>query len=242
MRRPLLFGAAGLLLALLVLAVVWLLRSGSEGGGYRISHAQTASNPALDVRFTYDGAALTLADFDPAAEFALRLDGADWSFYGKRIQGLGAMLGKDPAPMLYDFVGSQHNDVFESWYGLKPVGEPLYEDVKLGGKLGLHTRHAYALASGSRGWPEYFPASVTGKSGGKTAQQASVEGWALFTAEDLFFFYAVAPQPLTERQLELCEAIIRSMQFGAVLGAGSSDAPTVPEEQLPEVPVTPEGL
>jgi hypothetical protein len=158
----LLYIVAGVLLALLLAAVVWLLSQGS-GGGLGGGPRASGTNPALDVRYRYNPRLLKPAPYDPNAEFPLQLDGANFSFYGKRLRGAGTMLGDNPAqPMLYDFVGSQQNEVFEYWYRLKPAGKPVYEDARLQGKLALHTRTVYDRTKDSRGWPAYFPVAVTG--------------------------------------------------------------------------------
>ena len=162
MSAKLLYGVAGVLLALLLAAVAWLLLQGGSGGIGRGPSA-SGTNPALDVRFRYNPRLLRPAAYDSAAEFPLQLDGADFSFYAKRIRGVGEMLGDKAAqPMLYDFVGSQQNDLFEYWYRLKPEGKPLYEDARLQGRLALHTVTVYDRVKESRGWPPYFPRSVTG--------------------------------------------------------------------------------
>ena len=253
MNGKLLYGVAGALLVLLLAAVAWLLGQGS-GGGLAGGLRASGTNPALDVRYRYNPRLLKPAPYDANAEFPLQLDGASFSFYAKRLRGAGTMLGDKPAqPMLYDFVGSQQNEVFEYWYELKPEGKPLYEDARLQGKLALHTLTAYKRTPESRGWPAYFPASVTGdveagnaaditepapvkgegdeildeqteeqvvrniaKSGG--ADKAFVESWALFTKNDLFYFYAVSPEELSHSERDAVIDVINSMQFDAVLG------------------------
>jgi hypothetical protein len=238
---------------LLAVAIFWLL---SQGASNIIAGPRAhGTNPALDVRFQYDPRVLEPAPYSSSAEFPLQLNAADWSFYGKRIRGAGDMLAKDPGPMLYDFVASQQDDVFGSWYKLKLEGKPMYEDARLQRRLGVHTVTVYNRAPESRGWPAYFPASVTGeteegnsadlnykpdtkskevlsdsteeqivrsiaKAGGES--RAVVEGWALYTEHDLFFFYAIAPKPLSEKQRNAAIAVINSMQFDAVLGSGKA--------------------
>ena len=59
-----------------------------------------STNLALDVRYDYALGGLEPAPFDDRAEYPLRLDAAEWSFYGKRIQGLQPMLAKDQIAML----------------------------------------------------------------------------------------------------------------------------------------------
>jgi hypothetical protein len=241
------------MLVLLLAAIVWLLSQGS-GGGFGSGPRASATNPALDVRYRYNPKLLKPAPYDPNAEFPMQLDGSNFSFYAKRLRGAGTMLGDKPAqPMLYDFVGSQQNEVFEYWFQLKPEGKPLYEDARLQGKLALHTLTIYDRTPQSRGWPAYFPLSITGdvaagnaadvnepapvkgkgddildeqtedqvvrniaKAGG--ADKAYVEGWSLFTKNDLFFFYAVSPEELSRSERDAVIDVINSLQFDAVLG------------------------
>jgi len=247
-----LYAVAGVLLAVLLAAIIWLLLQG--GGGMHLGPRASGTNPALNVRYTYNPKLLKPAPYDGAAEFPLQLDGSDFSFYGKRIRGAGEMLGDKPAqPMLYDFVGSQQNEVFEYWFRLKPEGKPLYEDARLQGKLALHTVTVYDRTKDSRGWPAYFPLAITGdveagngadpnapmpvkhkgdpildeqtedevvrsiaKAGG--ADKAYVEGWAFYTKNDLFFFYAVSASELTNAQRNAVIDLMNGMQFDAVLG------------------------
>ncbi len=226
---------AGILLLLLLGALFMLLRPGGSGGGRR-QHGKLASgsNLALDLRYSYDPLMLRPADYDGTAEFPLQLDGADFGFYGKRIRGAGKILAKEPGPVLYDFVGSQHSEVFEFWYKLEPLAEPAYEDCELQGRLGLHQKLAYKLGPDSPGWPRYFPDSLRGalqedgsRSGG--GDTAYIEGWALFGTEDLYFFYAVAPRELTGDERAALVAMINGMQFNA-LGADSASPPAADDK------------
>jgi len=238
-RRILLLAIAALLLLGVIVVALAVLRPG--GAGRRASQAvlAEATNLALDVRYTYNPALLTPAPFDNRAEYPLRLDGADFSFYGKRIRGLGKMLVKDPAPLLFDFVGSQHMESFELWFGLELVSEPVYEDAQINGRLGLHQSYVYRRTAESRGWPTYFPASVTKADSAadaadsaalkdrlaakQGAEIAYVEGWALFTDNDLFFFQAVSPAELTTEQRQACLDVLNSMQFDVLLAPPGSD-------------------
>jgi hypothetical protein len=161
------------------------------------------------VRFTYDASVFKPAPYDGRAEFPLRLDADTFSFYGKRIRGIGKLLARDPGPLLYDFVGTQHEDVF-TYYRLEPVGEPRYEDADLGGELGLHTTATYRQADPSIGLPPYFPEAV------KEQSEITVEGWAAFSDADLFYFYVVSAGPLGSRERAACEAVIDTMRFNAL--------------------------
>jgi hypothetical protein len=250
--QAILIGSAGALLVLAVAAAVLVWRAELTAGGSRQQELVAATNLTLDVRFGYDPSVFTAVSHDSRAEYPLRLDAEGWSFYGKRIRGLGRMLAKDPAPLLYDFVGSQHLESLERYYRLVPTGEPAYEDVIVNGRLGLHQSLIYRRTGKSRGWPSYFPRSVTGEppmaelqsikeyrqrsiesqlaiSGG--AETAHIEGWALFTANDLFFFLAVSPAPLATEQRAACMAVLDSMRFDALLGP----VPTAEAEQGLEV-------
>jgi len=249
--RTVLLAAAAVLL-LLVLVCVFLLSPLNPA----VKRAQAArlaegTNLGLDVRFTYNADLLAPAPFDSRAEYPLRLDGETFSFYGKRIRGLGTMLARDPAPLLYDFVGSQHVESFEQWFGLKQVGEPLYEDATIGGRLGLHQQLVYQRTAESRGWPSYFPKAVT-EQGGRDApadaakvvdrlavqsgaEVAYIEGWVLFTESDLFFFQAISPRSLTGVERQACTDLLDSMEFDVLLGPSAEEpAEAVEPVALPE--------
>jgi hypothetical protein len=228
MRRPALYVAAGSAALLLLAALAWLMLQGSGGvgGGPRA----TATNPALDARYTYDSAVFTPAPYDPNAEYPLRLDAEDFSFYGKRIRGLGTMLGKDPGSLLYDFVGSEHNAEYETWYRLKPVEPPVYEDTQLQRGLALHSRLAFERTADSRPWPAWFPAQY--QSASTAPPRAYIESWALFTDRDLWFFTVVSPEPLTARQRGLSESVINNAKFDALLG-GATPQPDAPADPAP---------
>lgn len=223
------FSAVLVVLALLaVLLLVFGPRFGGSGGARR--GGLSGSNPALDIRYKYDPQLFTPAPFVANEEFPLRLDATGFSFYGKRVQGLGAMLAKAPGPLLYDFVGSQQADAFELWYRLKPVGQPLYEDATLGQRLALHQVFTYELGGEDSFWPEYFPETV------KLQDKAYLEGWALFSDEDLFFFYAVAMRPLTTEQRAGCLRVLNSLEFNALLGSAAepaADGAVAPNEAKP---------
>jgi len=238
-RRMLLLAIAALLLLGVIAVALILVLPGNIGQQSRKSEPVEATNLALDVRYSYDPSLLTPAPFSGRAEYPLRLDGTNFSFYGKRIQGLGKMLVKDPAPLLYDFVGSQHMESFELWFGLELVKEPLYEDAQISGRLGLHQQFIYRRTADSRGWPTYFPASVTKAdtaadanadaplaerlAANQGAEIAYVEGWALFTTNDLFFFQAVSPAELTAEERQACLDVLNSMEFDVLLSPPEPD-------------------
>jgi hypothetical protein len=173
------------------------------------------------------------------------------------------MLGdKAPAPMLYDFVASQADEMFSYWYGLELEGKQQYEDARVHGTLAVHTSSVFKKTAKSRGWPPYFPPAVTGE---PTAEErvlnvpleipepsgegpivteqsqdefmreiaaqggvdkAYIEGWALYTKQDLFFFYAVAPRPLTAAERNAALAVMNSLQFDALLGGAPESVKT----------------
>ncbi|MCC7478294.1 hypothetical protein IT575_07515 [bacterium] len=223
---------AAVLLLALIGAVLLLARQGNGSARNASRRLSSGSNLALDLRYSYDAQFLQPGEYDGAAEFPLRLDGAEFSFYGKRIRGAGKILAREPGPVLYDFVGSQHTEVFEFWYKLEPEGEPKYEDAQLQGRLALHQSMKYKLGPDSRGWPRYFPDSLRGslqpdgsRSGG--ADTAHIEGWVLFGSEDLYFFYAIGPRELSESERVAMVALINSMQFNAL---GADSTASAPEE------------
>jgi hypothetical protein len=225
-RRPTLLIAASILLLVLAAAITWLLTHGAAGG-YRAKKPMTASNPALNVRFTYDASVFKPAPYDGRAEFPLRLDADTFSFYGKRIRGIGTFLAREPGPMLYDFVGTQHEDVF-TYYRLEPVGETRYEDADLGGELGLHTTATYRQVDASIGLPGYFPAAV------QEGSEFTVESWARFSDNDLFYFYAISAAPLGSGERAACDAVIDTLRFDALAAddlAPSEPAPTVEDKE-----------
>ncbi|MBN2081351.1 hypothetical protein JW859_03995 [bacterium] len=247
--RTILLAAAAVLM-LLVLVFVFLF-SPLNPIKQRAQAARLAegTNLGLDVRFTYNADLLTPAPFDARAEYPLRLDGDTFSFYGKRIRGLGAMLERDPAPLLYDFVGSQHVEAFEQWFGLEQLGEPLYEDAQIGGRLGLHQVMVYQRTAQSRGWPSYFPKSVTEQGEQEapaTAEEvvdrlavqsgvevAYIEGWVLFTDSDLFFFQAISPRKLSGAERQACTDLLDSMQFDVLLGSPEEEPAAEAAEPAP---------
>lgn len=233
-RRTALLAAAGVLLLLLLGALAWVLLAGGGRRGPRIGGAPAqAANPALNVRFTYSTRYFSLAPYNGRAEFPLRLDAiaqdgaSPFTLFGKRLGGLGRMLGKDPAPMLYDFAGQQSDSMFSDNFGLQPLQEPRYEDAEIGGKLALHQVLSYRRA-GDAPWPEFFPPVM------QSASEAYIEGWTLFTADDLFYFYAIGPAPLEPVQRSACLGVLNSLKFNAVQGE-----PPAPAQ--PDVPPPPAG-
>ena len=164
-RRALLIATAAVLVLLVLAALAWLLLAGSRAPAKLRAgrHAAVGTNLALDVRYKYSTRVFTPAPYDGWAEFPLRLDalgggGRDsFSLYGKRISGLGRMLAKEPAPLLYDFVGQQSDAMFTESYKLEQVGQPVYEDARIGGRLGLHQRLAYKLGQEGAGLARLLP-------------------------------------------------------------------------------------
>jgi len=215
---------AVVVLLVAITAVAWVALSAPGGARRGFGRGTlTGTNLALDVRFSYDSGLLTPAPYVADDEFPLRLDAASFSFYGKRLQGIGAMLAKQPGPLLYDFVGSQEADEFERWYKLRLASKPVYEDATIGGRLALHQQMTYELAGAQSFWPPYFPATV------RQGNQACIEGWALFTDQDLFFFYAIGAQPLTSEQRAACVKLLNSLKFGAV-APGEAETPAPPAQ------------
>jgi hypothetical protein len=134
---------------------------------------------------------------------------------------------------LYDLVGSLQFEVLESYFGLVPVGEPVYTDTMINGQLVLHQQLVYRLGSRSSGWPRYFPESVTGPKtiegdgeqysiqslltvpvSATTAEKAYIEGWVMFTYSDLYYFQAISDQPLESTDRDLCRSLLERMEFG----------------------------
>jgi hypothetical protein len=214
-QPPYLLYTAVALVVILAVAVVWLLTAelGSGRAPAATPQLRTGTCPGLDLRYGYDPAVFAPAPYDGHAEFPLRLDAEHFSFYGKRIRGIGKILQREPASLLYDFVGSQDAEVFEKYYGLKKT-EEVYEDAKIEGKLGLHTRLTFQDTKESKDWPRYFPDRV------KAGKVAHLEGWVLFSAEDLFYFYAVAAKPLTDAERAACTQVLDSLEFSALTGSG----------------------
>jgi hypothetical protein len=228
-RRTGLLLTAGLMALLLLAALCWLLFArGSAPGGRVGGNPAQGTNPALNVRFAYSTRYLALAPYNGRAEFPLRLDAvaqngiSPFSFYGKRLGGLGRMLGKDPAPMLYDFAGQQSDSMFIDNYGLKPLHDPYYEDAKIGGKLALHQQLSFSREE-SASWPVFFPPSL------KPATEVFIDGWTLFTADDLFYFYAIGVKPLEPEQRNACLGVLNSLKFNAVQASAAPVQAPAPE-------------
>jgi hypothetical protein len=221
-RRTLLVATAAVLVLLVLAVLAWLLLAGSRAPAKLRAgrNAAVGTNLALDLRYKYSTRVFTPAPYDSRAEFPLRLDAlggggrTPFSLYGKRISGMGRMLAKEPAPLLYDFVGQQSDSMFTESYKLEQLAQPVYEDAHIGGRLGLHQRLAYKPGSEAQEWPGYFPDTV------KAGPQAFIEGWTFFTEDDLFFFYAISPAPLSDAQRSACLQVLNSLQFNAVAGPG----------------------
>lgn len=233
MRRYVLIGPAIVLVLLFAAAMFWLLQ---PGGGNRSAapagRLAVASNPALNLRFKYNTALFALAPFNSRAEFPLRLDARDdsaaagFSFYGKRLGGLGQMLAKDPGPVLYDFTGQLSDAMFAESYGLLPGDPPRYEDAEIGGRLALHQMLQFKLDPANQ-WPGYFPAAV------KLGTVVYIEGWTLITNDDLFFFYALSPIPLQDTQRAACEQVLNSLQFNAITSQSETNPPPAQKDAEP---------
>lgn len=252
-RRALLVSSAAILLAFALAVAVMLFRSNQQAGWAQKTSLQQATNLALDIRYYFDPTVLTLVDTPQNADYPLRLDGDDWSFYGKRIRGIRQWLDNDAGSQFYDFVSYLNLENYESWYGLKTVGDTLYEDTTIGSRLAVHQQLAYKRSSASRGWPSFFPDSVTDassgnadkRSGGNPAdvdsslvvsdglETAYLEAWSLFSDNDLFFFQAVSPQRLTSEQQECVQTLLDSIEFD-VLFAPSEDSVSGDDDHKPE--------
>jgi len=253
MRRGLLISTAMIMLAVVVAVAFMLFRGGQQGGWAQRTSLQPATNLALDIRYSYDPAVLTLVDTPQNADYPLRLDGDDWCFYGKRIRGIRQWLDNDAGSQFYDFVSYLNLESYESWYGLETIGDILYEDTTIGGRLAVHQQLTYRRSSASRGWPSFFPKSVTSASNGDNnlrnsaespdvgsslvvsdgLETAYLEAWSLFSDNDLFFFQAVSPQRLTSEQRDGIQALLNSIEFDVLLtpsgGSVSGDVDGKPE-------------
>lgn len=225
MKRNTLIWIAAAVVGLLACALlVWaLLPQAALRGRHKYVKA---INPALNIGYRYDGLRFKPAPYDAGAEFAFQLDGQPgypMSLYGKRIAGIGSLLGKAPGAMLYDFVGTQYVDELVDNYKLAPQGEPRYEDIQLHGGLGLHQLLQYRRPDG-RSWPRWFPAGL------EASEAATLEGWVFFHGPDLFFFYAVSAAPLDEASRAACLSVVQSLQFEKA-GAAAPDAAAAPAQQ-----------
>jgi hypothetical protein len=163
MRTKYVMLAGGAALLVLFGVALWILFQPPRG------HAQTAklltaTNPALDLRYSYDPDVFHPAPYDQHAEFPLRLDAKDWSFYGSRIQGAGDLLSKQPQPVVYSFIDNEYSSIFTDFYKLHPEGESHDQQVTLGGQQAVRQQLVFDLAPDSVGWPPYFPESVRGTS------------------------------------------------------------------------------
>lgn len=215
--RTVLITIAATLAVLLLAGLAWVLLAGrgGHGGGLAAGNMAKASNPALNIRYRYNARVFTPAPYNGHGEFPLQLDAAGggdappFSFYGKRLGGLGRLLGKEPAPMLYDFAGQQSDSMFIDNYGLEQAAAPHYEDARIDGRLALHQVLSFRKGQAAQ-WPDFFSAAMD------QAQQAYIDGWTLFTKDDLFYFYAISPAPLTPGQRAACLGLLNSLQFNAI--------------------------
>lgn len=237
--RWLLAIAIALALAAMVALVVVLMPQGS-GPASTPRYLQSVTNAQLDIRISFAPEVFTPVAGQERAEFPLQLKADDFVFYGKRIRGGGSsgawvndLKQKKSKQYLYDLVGSLQYEVLESYFGLVPVGEPVYTDTMINGKLVLHQQLIYRLGARSSGWPRYFPESVTGpktlESDGEhysiqslltvpvssaTAEKTYIEGWVMFTYDDLYYFQAISDQPLENTNRDQCINLLASMEFG----------------------------
>ncbi len=209
---------AAVVLVILIAAVSWLFTQKPAGSSQVVWQIVEATNLALDVRYTYDPTVFTPAPFDSRAEYPFWLDAGEWGLYGKRIRGIGALLTRDPGPMLYDFVGSQNVNVYDETYMLERTDE-VYEDAYLNDRLILHCKLAYKKTPETPGWPAYFPESVM------LGQEVHLLGWVFFSDKDLFYFYAISPQPVSEEHKLACHHVLESLEFEAVVGQTETEEP-----------------
>ncbi len=224
MNRKTLIITIGILLLVLValmLAVLTPNARKAQRGPQKVM--VTSTNLTLDIRYEYDTNLLVPVPSDPRAEFPLQLDGIDWGLYGKRIRGVGALLEVTPGPMLFDFVASQHTDTYENWYLFEMVEEH-YEDATIKDKLAVHCEWVFQRNADSKEWPGYFPEAV------KSGNQVQMESWAMFSNNDLFYFYTFSPSPIGEVKQAAVVEFLNSIEFGALL---DSDKPR-PSSENPE--------
>ncbi len=218
MNRKALIAVAGVLLVIFVaLAVLVMKPTWQNVPKGPLALLVTGTNPTLDIRFEYDANILTPAPHDSRAEYPFQLDSNGWGLYGKRIRGGGAMLETAPGPMLYDFVASQHADTYVDWYKFEMLEEH-YEDVSISGRPAVHCTWVFEKTTDSRDWPSYFPDSV------KPGSQVAMQGWTVFSTNDLFFFYTFSPLPLGQAEQIAVVDLLNSIEYGALFG---SDEPQV---------------
>ena len=213
MNRTVLIAVAGGLVAIVaVLAAIVFKPAGPNGAPANQVQLATGTNPTLDIRFKYDPAVLSPAPHDSRAEYPLQLDGQGWGLYGKRIRGLGAMLETIPGPLLYDYVASQHADTYEDWYKFEMLEEE-YEDTTIGGRPAVHCTWVFGRTADSRDWPGYFPDAV------KAGEQVHMQGWSVFSNNDLFFFYTFSSEPIGDADLGAVVDLLNSLEYGALFGS-----------------------
>lgn len=232
---------------LLMLAALWILLQPPRSAA-GVAGSLSASNPALGIRYSYDPAHFQPAPFDPTAEFPLRADSADWSFYGKRIRGVANLLMREPAPVLYGFITESASSEYTEFYKLQLDGAGAYDEIQLSGQRVLRQQLKLRRTEQSLGWPAFFPDSVTAGAGATllppreqaeeafrlpeelrpvpehepskaAAERAWLYGWALFEGEDLYLFQAVAGRELNAAELQQAERLIESIQYNALQGS-----------------------
>ncbi len=227
---------AAVLAGLLLIALAWVMLapqpgSGGKGGVSGPPRMQKGSNPNLDVRFQYDARYLSVGPFIDNAEFPFLLEGDGWIMQGKRIRGMASLLHKEPISALYDWLGVMQMEGLERYFDLRPVGDPLYEDWQVDGRLAVHQILIYETTSTKPRLPGYFPERL--KEPREKGSQVHVEGWVFFTDKDLFFFQTISGESLDEGQREACDQVLQKMQFAAMLGGSDAavqdDAPATDE-------------
>lgn len=224
MNRKILIATIGVLLLVLIALMLFVLTPiGRKAQGGQQKKMVTGTNPTLDIRYQYDSNLLVPGPNDPRSEYPFQLDGVDWGLYGKRIRGLGAMLETAPGAVLFDLVASEHTEAYEDWYRFEMVEED-YEDATIQGKLAVHCTWLFEKNEESKDWPDYFPESV------KPGSKVHMHGWAMFSNNDLFYFYTFSPYPIGDAKQTAVIEVLNSIEFGALLG---SDQPTIrsPEPQ-----------
>jgi hypothetical protein len=249
-RQLLLWGSGAFVL--LLLAALWILLHPPNGRA-AMAGKLSASNPALNLRYNYNAAIFKPAPYDAHAEFPLRLDAEDWSFYGKRLGGMRDLLVKEPQPVVYRFINEASTSVYGEFYRLEIDGKDNMEDVRIGGVEAVRQQLRLQRTAKSLGWPRYFPYSITaGESAPLIVPQANAErtfdlpddlppppagkerrapstlawaySWALFHGSDLFLFQAIAPRELTAKELAQAEALINGLQFDALQQSPQTEA------------------
>lgn len=228
---------AAALATLLLVALLWVfLAPGGDGSGNALGpkRLEKGSNPNLDVRFEYDARYFSVGPFIDNAEFPFLLEGDGWLMQGKRIRGMARLLHKEPISALYDWLGVMQMEGLERYFDLAEAEAPVYEDWQVGGRLAVHQKLVYETTKPDPQLPGYFPETVQAMK--EKGQRVYIEGWVFFTDQDLFFFQAVSPQPLSEEHRRACDEVLQSMQFNALMGAGREPPAAEPESEGEETP------